>query len=173
MSRRRLLTLLTALSSLLCVAVVALWVRPFSYSRAVDSGKSAIPYARQFDRAFPGSSHSIGYFTGTHGNPTWRSSALVHGRYEIRMQVPVRLNTLRNGVSSYGEPRFWLWEVAELSSTPGGRDVTTYGPTQIQFGLPEWQRLVESGGDLSRLGIQIDTDRPVRGLAEQWRRTHP
>jgi hypothetical protein len=168
---RRLLNLVTALS-LLCVAVV-LWVRPFSYSGAVESGRPSILYVRQFEQTFPDSSHSISYFTGTHGRTSWRSEALVHGRYTVTMQMPLRLNLLRNRVVSVEEPRFWLVETESVSADAEGGTVIQHGPTQVTFGRAEWQRVVDGGGDLSQLGIRVDRDRPVAGLVEEWRRTNP
>jgi hypothetical protein len=153
--------------------VVAVRVRPFGYSRAVESGYTSIPYVRQFEQTFPNSSHSISYFTGTSGDPTWRSEALVHGRYTVTMQMPVRFNTLRNRIASFDEPRFQLVEIQSVSALPGGQTSLSSGGTQLNFGPREWQHIVDGGGELESLGVHIDTDRPVTGLKDHWRRTNP
>jgi hypothetical protein len=170
---RRGLKFLAVLALLLCIVVTALRLLPLSYSAAVASGKQSIAAVRDFEQTFPNSSHSIMYFTGTHGTTTWRSEALVHERYTVTMHMPVRLNALRNRVASFDEPQFWLVEVREVSTLPDGRTVIEYGPAQVTFGPRDWQRVVDSGGDLGRLGIHVDTDRPVPGLAKEWRRTNP
>jgi hypothetical protein len=171
--RRRLFSLLTARSLLPCTAVVALLcLRPFSYSRAVQSCKASNTYVQEFERTFPDSSHSIGYFMGTHGRPTWKSEALLYERYTLTMEIPVRLNTLHNRISSFEQPRFQLLEVERVSSMPGGQMAIEHGRTQLKFGVREWQRVVASG-DLDQLGIHIDKDRPVAGLKDQWRQSHP
>jgi hypothetical protein len=150
------------------VALVA-WV-PLSYSLAVKSGRSTVPYVRQFEQTFPGSSHSISYFTGTHGPTHWNSNALVHGRYTLTMQMSLRLSLLRNRIVSAEEPRFWLVEIESLSVEAGRVTAIQSGGAQVTFGPAEWQRVVDSGGDLSQLGIQVHRDRPVPGLVEDWRR---
>jgi hypothetical protein len=35
--------------------------------------------------------------------------------------------------------------------------------------LPEWNKLVESGGDLSVLGVTIKTDQKVPGFDKVWK----
>src|SRR5436190_2232922 len=113
--KRRLLNPLTILSPLLGVSVVILCLHPFSYSRSIESGTASIRYVQEFQRTFPNSSHSISYFTGTHGSPTWQSEALVHERYTVTMVMPIRLNSLRNRISSFDQPQFHLVEVDHLS----------------------------------------------------------
>ncbi len=139
-----------------------------SSSKAIEDGRTAIPYARQFHDLFPAAEASFSYFTGEMGPPTWTSKVGLHGRYVLTLKVEVTFNAARTRIVRYGEPVFHLVEVTRI--VPAGPDhnaAILYG-SQISFGRKEWSRLVERQGDLAVLGMAILKDRPVDGFEQYW-----
>jgi hypothetical protein len=160
---------LTVLSLLVGVALWWIARGTGGYTRAVESGRTDIEQVRQFDRLFPGATHFISYYTGTNGNPTWNSKAGLHGRYVLTMQIPISLSGLgRSQVRSNGTPTFILTEVQNITSLPGGQTSIVYSGNQITFGFLEWNKLVESNGDLSVLGITIKINQKIPGFVKYW-----
>jgi hypothetical protein len=141
---------------------------PFSPAAAVASGRASIPRVAEFDRLFPGSIHFISYFTGTHGPPMWNSKIGLHGRYVLSMQMPIKFNLLRNRVTSFGEPKFYLQEVSEIQPSDNGVLAVRYQASQ-EFSLREWQALVRSGGDLHVIDPALRTESPVPLFDTYWR----
>ena len=159
-------------SLLLGVIVVGLWAIgiPRGSGRAVASARSTIPVIEQFERLFPGSDHFISYYTGTHGPPTWNSHAGLYGRYVLTMQMPIRFNLFwRDRIIWHGDSTFYLREIKSISPQANGTSVILYGPTHLTFGLPEWKRVVDAGGDLSVLGVKMTKDAKVLNFDEHWR----
>ena len=152
---------------------VLVWVvgPPFSQSRVVASGRATMVPVQQFERLHPGASHFVSYLTGTHGTPTWNSVAGLYGRYELTMQVPVRLNAMRNGVASYGQPVFALAEVRSVTPGAAGALDVTHGGVDATFGPAEWQKVVDRGGDFGALGLSLQMNQPVPGFNTYLGRT--
>ena len=120
-------------------------------------------------RLFPGSLHFISYYTGTHGNPIWNSKAGLYGHYILTMQMPITLEGWgRDRIGSHDSPTFFLVEVQSILPFPNGQTSINCGDTQITFGLSEWEKLVESGGDLSVLGVKVKKDEKIPGFDEHW-----
>lgn len=127
------------------------------------SGRRDIPFAAEFDRLYPGADHSIGYYTGTHGPPTWSSTVGLHGRYVLSCRCGITLNRTRTRVVAWGEPTFYLKEVTRVQALDGGQTSISSGE-QVKFGLGQWRKVVEADGDLRVLGIEVKTDSPVPGF---------
>jgi hypothetical protein len=139
------------------------------YARTVASAIGTEPNVRSFDALFPNGEHFISYFTGLAGQPLWNSKAGLYGRYVLTMQFDVALDRKAGTLTASGQPEFHLVEVESITALPDGRAEIRYGPTQEQFGPVEWRKLVESGGDLSVLGIDVKKEQPVAGFEAHWR----
>lgn len=137
-------------------------------SKAETNGVSGIPEAAQFAAMFPRADHFISYYTGTKGDPLWNSKAGVHGRYVIVMQFKIDFDPSRTKPTRTSPPRFFLREVSQITAKPDNKFNTSYSSNQIQFGIGEWERLRKAGGDLSVLGIDIVTDRPIADFDQAW-----
>jgi hypothetical protein len=142
-----------------------------AYARTVANALASEPNVRSFHSLFPKSEHFISYFSGAAGQPCWNSIAGLHGRYVLTMQFDVMINRKKATLIASGEPEFRLVEVESITALPGGRAEVRYGPTQKVFGPREWAKLVESGGDLSSLGIEVKKEKPVAGFEEHWRQS--
>jgi hypothetical protein len=103
-----------------------------------------------------------------YGNPTWNSEVGLHGRYVLTLQIPITFDVTRTKVVSYGQPNFYLKELSSITRIANGQTEIRYTRNQLRFGQEEWQHVVDQGGDLSILGIEIIPDRPIPGFAEQW-----
>lgn len=133
---------------------------------AEKNGLSGIAIVKDFDDVFPGAFHWIGYYTGTKGDPRWNSEVGVHGRYVISMKFGIEFDSTRTMPTRTGVPKFFLREVATIDTRPGGGASIGYTQNQITFGIDEWNRLRDSGGDLSMLGFEVIEDRPIADFAQ-------
>jgi len=138
-----------------------------SYERAIRAGRKSIAAAQQFESRFPTARHSITYFTGTHGQPTWQSKAGVGGRYIITMTLPIKVNRFSGTVVAKGEPKFFVVEVEEIQQPPNGAISIAYTDKQLQFGKDVWDKFVASG-DLRAIGMEPGVEKPIPGFDENW-----
>jgi hypothetical protein len=102
------------------------------------------------------------YFTSTH-EPGFDVGVDLHERYEFTMQLPVRFDPEGHVVVGYGEPKFYLVEVASQK----GRE-TSYNPAGARhFGSADWRKIVESGGDFLAIGYTMITNQPAAGFRDR------
>jgi len=59
------------------------------YEASLKSAKRTIPFAIEFLRLYPEGAAYWSYYTGQAGQPTLSMEALLFGRYELTVQVPV------------------------------------------------------------------------------------
>lgn len=123
-----------------------------NYDLTIANGKASIPSAAQFQELFPKSRHFITYYTGREGPSVWNSKAGIGNRYVLSMQFPITLDRANARVTTFGNPKFVLNEVTNVSQLPDGRYSILYGQ-QINFERDTWQKFVTSRGDLSVLGL--------------------
>lgn len=129
---------------------------------ALDAAKPSAPLVVEFVRLFPAAEVNYRYFTST-GEPGFDVGVDLHERYELTMQLPVRFDPEGRSVVGYGEPIFYLVEVASQK----GRE-TSYNPAgERRFGSADWRKIVESRGDFSAIGYTMVTNRPVPGFAQR------
>jgi hypothetical protein len=85
------------------------------------------------------------------------------------MQMPITLGGItRDRITAYGTPTFCLREVKSITGGPGGQMFIDYTDVNMTFGLTEWNKVVESGGNLSVLGVQIKTFPKIPGFDQHW-----
>ena len=126
----------------------------------VHSGYVQIPQAREIDELFGPALHSCSNYEEPDA-AQWFTETYFGGRYELVMQVDVRIDRQSGEVAEVrGEPQFSLGEIYRIE----GRGAS-YGNWH-QFGAEEWEAVVEADGDFSVLGIQIDLENPVDGFEE-------
>jgi hypothetical protein len=144
--------------------------RVTNYAQAVANAVNGEPNVVAFDKLFPGSDHSISYYTGLAGTPRWNSKTLVHGRYVLTMQFDLAIDSSGTQVTAASTPQFHLVEVTSVATSPEGQKSISYdGASQRQFGVQQWKTLEASGGDLSVLGLEVKRDQPVHELPAHWR----
>ena len=124
-----------------------------NYPKTISDGLTSVPFAAEFAALFPQARHTISYFTGEYGPPTWNSETGIANRYVLTMQIPVTLDRTACRVTSYGTPHFSLNEITAVSLLPDGRRFMTSHGRNIEFGVSEWQSFRERRGDLSVFGI--------------------
>ena len=123
-----------------------------NYPKTITDGLTSIPHSAEFASLFPQARHTISYFTGEYGSPTWNSKAGIADRYVLSMQIPVTLDRAAGRVTSFGTPQFYLNEVTAVSQLSDARFQISYG-RNIRFGVPEWQAFRDKHADLSVFGI--------------------
>ena len=141
------------------------------YNAALVDGLNAIPVVSQFAKQFPRSIHFISYFPveSPKQKRIWNSETGIYGRYVLTMQVPILIDPVSNKVSLDGSPTFDFVSIDSITWLPDGQPVIQYGQPQLHFGLGEWRRFLERGGDFSALGLMLKRDSPVPGFDAVWK----
>ena len=137
-------------------------------STAEANAIADIAEVKEFAAMYPGAKHFISHYSGTKGDPSWNSKAGAHGRYIIDMGFKIDFDPSRTKPKRSSPPVFHLREISRIEAKAGGGFDTTYSKNQMEFGIEEWKRLRESGGDLSVLGIKAVTDQPLEHFDEVW-----
>lgn len=158
---------LTSISVLICLAVSAC-DSATNKAAAEANAVADIVEVTQFAAMFPDSKHFISYYTGTRGDSRWNSKAGVHGRYIIEMQFGIDFDPSRTKPKRISPPIFHLREISRIVVKSDGQFDADYSANQIKFGLDEWNRLRESNGDLTVLGIKAITNQPHKHFDEVW-----
>lgn len=145
------------------------------YNAAIKQCQDQIPLVKQLDQLFPGNYETISGFSASLGNQKLIMRTSLYGRYELMLQLDIKLNEDRTKLLGYGRPEFVLNEFASVGWHPGGAQgqITYNRNSHRKFGKKEWNLLVESKGNLSVLGIEVIKDKPIPGLAEYWKSQAP
>ncbi len=173
MTRRKLIAVLLAIAVAVPLALAGIWVvffdsyLGFEYHRTrghqefAKNGVAQIEPAAQMDRLFDECRHYI-----TYGRPNnasiWNSVAYFGSRYELTMQVPVAIASSNIGKKT-GNPRFYLVEIREVTVSAKGQVEATFGES-LEFGLAEWNKVVDANGDFGAIGFQFKNDAPVKNF---------
>ena len=92
----------------------------------------------------------------------WQTVAFVDGRFELTYVQPVTVDYSKRTVRTAGDPKFYLSAVESIRMLDGEMAETRYdGKLQREFGKVEWDKFVESGFDLTSLGIPKAEIHPV------------
>jgi hypothetical protein len=137
------------------------------YQKTHQFARTALPIAVEMERHFGSADHYITYY-GLRGEDhnIWTSDVFFGDRYNIAMQVNIRIDYDTHEFEVVGEPVFYLWEVERVSE--GGRRGHT---REIgRFSKDEWKKVYDSGGDFSTIGITINSE-PVPGFEDYVRRS--
>jgi hypothetical protein len=129
------------------------------YFAGLDAARPPAPYVSDFVRLFPNAAVQYRYFTPG-PEPGFDLTVILHGRYELTMQLPVTFDSSGDKVVGYGEPAFYLVEAEKVE----GRSVSYATSGARQFGSAEWRRLVASHGDFGAIGYTMIKDQPVPGF---------
>jgi hypothetical protein len=133
--------------------------------KALDAARSSAPYLSDFLRLFPNAVVNYRYFT-TPDEPGYDVSVDLYERYDFEMQLPVQFDTSRRNVVGYGQPQFYLWEVASVKRREFGTGEISYsGGTN--FYAAGWRKIVEKNGDFGAIGFIMITNQPVAGFRDR------
>jgi hypothetical protein len=115
-------------------------------------GVSQIEPAIQMDEIFADCRHYITY--GQNEVPLFNSEAYFGGRYQLTMQVPIEIKSASSG-SVNGEPQFYLDEVDAVDISSSGQVGASFS-RNLNFGLPEWQKVYKTRGNFSTIGFHLN-----------------
>ena len=153
--------------------IVALYPKPRKlpgmghYERVHEYAATALPAAVAMQRRYPKTDHFITHF-GFRGEPTntWNTESFFGDRYTLTMQVEIAIDHDAETFRPVGPPTFFLLE-AESATIDGGAKYRN----QVTFGPDEFEALVESGWDLSTVGVEFDEEPvPLWGVHEAMAR---
>lgn len=123
-----------------------------------QQGVSQIPPAAQMSELFEDCRSYITYGPG--GVSTWNSDAYFDGRYELTMQVPVRITSSQRG-RMIGEPQFYLLEVDKVEISASGQVGASFSNQKV-FGLDEWEKVYAANGDFAVIGFPLKRNQSVK-----------
>ena len=134
---------------------------------ALDVVRASAPYLSEFLRLYPNAEVNYRYFA-SRDEPGFDVGVDLYDRYEFRMQLPVHFDSERRRVVGYGDPKFVIWEVDSVTTSPSGTAETSFvSAGERHFGSAEWHTLVAHGGDFSAIGYNMQTNRPVKGFRDR------
>lgn len=137
------------------------------YVAAIRSGFVTIPYALQIEELFGEADHFITHYGSSEPTHTWNTETFIAGRYEFTMQVEVQLDKGARRVEKIvGEPIFYLSEIRNVFYDNGQVGCFYNGSKHLVFGLAEWKKIYESGGDFSTIGYTLRRDDPVENIEQ-------
>jgi len=123
------------------------------------NGISQIAPAQQMADLYPNCRHFITY--GAHDVPLFNSVAYFGDRYELSMQVPVKIESKSLG-SMVGDPQFYLLEVSSVKVQATGQISTSFS-SDLKFGVVDWEKVYQAKGDFNAIGFRVDPT-PVAGF---------
>ncbi|MFT7629906.1 MAG: hypothetical protein ACI87E_000910 [Mariniblastus sp.] len=115
-------------------------------------GVSQIEPAKQMDQIYDDCRHYITY-SGHNDVPLFNSVAYFGARYELVMQVPVKIRSEVFG-ETIGEPSFYLHEISRINTYGSGQFGASYS-RDFRFTGDEWNRVVAADGDFSVIGFDV------------------
>jgi hypothetical protein len=100
----------------------------------------------------------------------WQTVAFIDGRFELTFVQPVTVNYSKRTVTAAGAPEFHLCAVKHVIAGSGTPDEGGWGgdfDTKLEktFFMKDWSKFVDSGFDLTSLGIPKDEIH----LIPQWK----
>lgn len=142
-----------------------------NYNRAIQSGLDTIPEARQIEEVLGEAHHSISYHGSRSVGNDWNTEVYLYGRYELLMQVPVRMGYQFDEVLEVaGEPQFYLLEVQSIeyygNDRRPGASYAQGDEWPYPFGAEEWAKVYAADGDFSVIGIELNKEAPVDGFED-------
>jgi hypothetical protein len=181
MSKQKLVAVLLAVPVMALLSITVLWLifylgiyigygnyQVWGHQEFAVNGVSQIKYAKEMNKLFDDCRHYITY--GTVETPNFTSVAYFGDRYELTMQVPVKIESASLG-SVVGEPMFILNEIDSISVSPTGSVSASFSRNR-QFGVDEWREVYDSQGDFSRIGFNINPT-PVPNFSDYTAATRP
>ncbi len=131
-------------------------------------GVKCVPLAGQFEKSFPDCWHSISY--GPDQTPLLVSEAYFGDRYQLRMEIPVRIDSATEG-APVGPARLLLLEFKDVTVLADGRVSASFSG-QTEFDQLAWEKVLDAGGDFTSIGYPVNP-LPVANFAAYVRALHP
>ena len=129
----------------------------------VKDGFTKIPQAGEIEDLLGEADHFISY-SGSGEKQDWNTEVYFAGRYRLTMQVGVKVDrSLSKIVEVIGEPKFRLGETTRVEVDLGGsvRAFSDEPCQHAEFGVTEWNKVVQAKGDFSVVGVAIKKRQPV------------
>jgi hypothetical protein len=171
---------LGALSGMIALSILAISVFICGPSfrekhiEAVRDGLGKLEPPRQMNRQYREVDHFITHYGFGDQPLQWQSKAYFEGRFSLACLVDVEVSYWRDTVTQVGEPRFILHALRSID--PSDLTGTYEGNLQREFGKAEWEKFVNSGFDLTTLGIPKKEIRPIpnwEAYVQGWRKDVP
>lgn len=126
------------------------------YRQIHMSARTSLPAAVQIEELFGDADHFITHYgMRSEKSNIWNTVTYFGGRYELTMQVRVRVDYDKKCIEVAGSPEFSLVEIRRVRKSTSGLIGADCGKN-FRFSEDEWQKVLASGGDFSVIGIELD-----------------
>jgi len=128
------------------------------YETIHRSARTELPWAVEMEQLFGSADHFITHFGFPNKDTnTWHTCAYFGGRYEVSMDVQVKVDYANKRIVLAGEPRFQIIEKTYVELRDGGQVASGVG-NQMEFGIDEWEKVVAAKGDFSVIGFPLNPE---------------
>jgi len=139
------------------------------YEKALTSGARTIPPVSEFLKLYPDSVIFISYFSSGNDGAQYNCETLLHERYILHMKDKgLSFDQTRTNIAGHGLVSFSLSEVSKIDRLNDGRFYIKYGESW-KFGIEDWKRFNDAGGQFSTVSINLKTNAPVELLQDYWK----
>lgn len=147
---------------------------------ARQSGCETIPEVSQLEELFGKGDHTVsgGKIHFTPGGPNdacqWSTDVYFGRRYQLQMWADIVVDRRTSKVLRVTSgPRFLFFEIESIDFSSGAPGTTYVASRQRDLSAGDWKKVVDAGGDLSAIGIQLETGAPIANFDElvNWSRT--
>jgi hypothetical protein len=128
------------------------------YQRIHRSARNVLPVAVEMEEGYGSADHAITHFgLRSQKTNTWNTEVFFGGRYELTMQVEVKVKYAEGQIEIVGEPKFFLTETRIVNVTADGRVEALHGKNFI-FSKDDWKKVYEKHGDFTAIGLDLNPD---------------
>ena len=132
---------------------------PETLNGIIAFGKTNITIARQMGETYPQTTHGlVNTSLDDYRLKSWQSHVIINSRYEILVSIPVQVDYDNVNLKLVGPAVFYL-DVRKSRTAHDGRiSQIEYESTEHKtFGETEWKKIYEAKGDLSVIGVKMNT----------------
>lgn len=123
------------------------------YETIHHHAKRVLPIAVAMEKQFPSTDHMITHFgMWGGGDNIWNTESHFGGRYQLTMQVPIKIDYAADTFVISGPLNVWLLE-ARTCTRGGGTSYKIDGSGQRQFSEADMQKLITHNWDWGVVGV--------------------
>ena len=131
-----------------------------AYNACLQAGLKNIEIVKEFHEIYPTTFDYISYFSGTNAPQVWNSEVGLYQHYILMLQLNVKIDRSTLTIETLGQPVFFLDEITNVTENSGGSYKIQNGQSH-SFSQAEWSKIYRVHGNLSVIGINLETNRPV------------
>ncbi|MDZ4821099.1 MAG: hypothetical protein SGJ20_19210 [Planctomycetota bacterium] len=149
-----------------------------NYDSLLAEGLTSIPVVRQFQEIFKDADHTVVKAKRDFGTEGWKivhewiSRAPLYDRYVLWLVVPIDVGA-DGRLRELEGTNLYLIEICSIDGSKDDQEGRSLDYRMAEFEDGDWEQIVEAGGDLAAVGLELITNEPVERFSEFWRDTRP